>query len=46
MEKNNCFPKYPFECYSFDCLVVIDKIKIDVEYDGLYWHKKKTKRWC
>ena len=42
--KNNCFPKYPFECYSFDCLVVIDKIKIDVEYDGLYWHKNRKQK--
>lgn len=30
---------YPFESLSLDCAVFFDKMKIDVEYDGWYWHQ-------
>lgn len=39
--KENCIPQYPLDNINFDCLVVCDGVKIDVEYDGYYWHKNK-----
>lgn len=39
--ENNCFPNYPEGNLSLDCLVVVDNILIDFEYDGLYWHKNR-----
>lgn len=32
---------YPCGRCSLDCMVIVDGIKIDVEYDGQYWHKNK-----
>ena len=32
---------YPFSTCSLDVFVCIDDIKIDVEYDGWYWHQDK-----
>lgn len=34
-----CTPSYPFGELSMDCLLDIDGVQIDVEYDGAYWHK-------
>lgn len=42
--ENNCFPSFPFENTNFDCLVTLGDIKIDVEYDGWFWHKNKQER--
>ena len=39
--KDNCIQSYPFENLSLDCFVKIKDTKIDVEYDGWYWHKNK-----
>lgn len=39
--KKNCHPQYPLGRISFDCLLVVDGVKIDVEYDGIFWHDKK-----
>lgn len=39
---NNCELNYPCGRYSLDCMVCIDGIKIDVEYDGQYFHNKKA----
>lgn len=39
--KENCFEQYIAGMNLFDCLLVIDGVKIDVEYDGWYWHKNK-----
>lgn len=39
--QENCFPGYPLDRLSFDCLLVINNIKIDVEYDGWYFHSQK-----
>ena len=39
--KDNCFPSYPVDKVNLDCLLMIDDVKIDVEYDGWYWHKDK-----
>lgn len=44
----NCELNYPCDRASLDCMTIINGIKIDVEYDGWYWHKdtkiKDTRR--
>ena len=40
----NCELNYPCSRYSLDCMVIVNGIKIDVEYDGQYWHKNTGKR--
>ena len=35
----NCFLNYPESLLSLDCAVFLDNVKIDVEYDGWYWHQ-------
>lgn len=42
--KEECFPSYPTEKAVLDCLLTIDGIKIDVEYDGGFWHKNKVEK--
>ena len=37
--EENCTPQYILDRISFDCLVVVGGIKIDVEYDCIYWHQ-------
>lgn len=32
---------YPCDKVSLDCMVVADGIRIDVEYDGWFWHKDR-----
>ena len=39
--KDNCVPGYPVDRTNLDCLLTVDDIKIDVEYDGKYWHQDK-----
>lgn len=39
--KENCFPSYLVSPLTFDCLLVLGEDKIDVEYDGWYWHKDR-----
>ena len=39
--EENCYPAYPLFPLVLDCLVIIGDIKIDVEYDGWYWHKNR-----
>lgn len=34
---------YPVDNYLLDVAVFIDDIKIDIEYDGWYWHRDKQK---
>lgn len=41
--ENNCIHSFPYDRLSLDCLLVINNQKIDVEYDGWYWHKNKVK---
>ena len=36
--EDNCVPQYGFSGLSFDCLLNIQNFKIDVEYDGIFWH--------
>lgn len=35
---NNCKLNFPLGIYNLDCALFIDDIKIDIEYDGWYWH--------
>lgn len=37
--EQNCVPQYVYDRMIFDCLLTIDSIQIDVEFDGIYWHK-------
>ena len=37
--KQNCYPGYPLDRLNMDCMLNINGCKIDVEYDGQYWHK-------
>lgn len=37
--EESCKPGYPVDRVNLDCLLLVDGYKIDVEYDGLYWHK-------
>ena len=41
--EDNCYPQYLLDRILFDCLLVLDDVKIDVEYDGVYWHKDAHK---
>ena len=41
--KENCFEQYIAGMNLFDCLLIVDNTKIDVEYDGWYWHKDRQK---
>lgn len=41
--KENCIPQYILDRIAFDCLLIIDDVKIDVEYDGKYWHRDEHK---
>lgn len=38
---SNCFPSYVVDRVILDCLLMVDDVKIDVEYDGMYWHKDR-----
>ena len=40
---NNCKLNFPLGIYNLDCALFIDDIKIDIEYDGWYWHQDKKK---
>lgn len=37
--KENCIPGYPVDRVNLDCLLIVNDEKIDVEYDGKYWHQ-------
>lgn len=39
--KENCERGYAFDKINFDCLLTINNVKIDIEYDGWYWHKNR-----
>ena len=42
--EENCFENFAYENINMDCLLVLDGIKIDVEYDGWYWHKDRVEK--
>lgn len=35
----NCQINYPLDYYSLDCFLEVEGVKIDIEYDGWFWHK-------
>lgn len=37
----NCIQGYPVDKVNLDCLLIVNEIKIDVEYDGIYWHRNR-----
>lgn len=39
----NCKLNLPCGCNSLDCVVDIDGVKIDIEYDGWYWHQDEQR---
>lgn len=42
--EQNCFPSYIHDTYTLDCLLILKEIKIDVEFDGIYWHSLRDKK--
>ena len=40
----NCELNYPCGESFLDCMTIINGIKIDIEYDGWYWHKDREKQ--
>lgn len=39
-----CTPQFVLDRISMDCLLIIGDVKIDVEYDGQFWHKGNAER--
>lgn len=39
--EENCYPSYPYDYLTLDCLLSYQGHLIDIEYDGWYWHKNK-----
>lgn len=39
----NCELNYPCNNCSLDCMIVIDGVSIDIEYDAPYWHQDEQK---
>ena len=39
-----CYPQFVLDRISMDCLLVIGDVKIDIEYDGQFWHKDNAER--
>lgn len=42
--KEQCYPSEIVNGMCYDCLLCVNNIKIDVEYDGWYWHKENRER--
>ena len=40
--EKNCDPSKLVSSLTFDCLLTVGNDKIDVEYDGWYWHKDRV----
>lgn len=41
-DEDNVFLNYPFDYYVLDVVIFLDNLKINVEYDGWFWHKKRS----
>lgn len=41
---NNVFLNYPVDKIALDCMLNYKDNKIDIEYDGVFWHKNKKKK--
>lgn len=42
-EYGNCELNQPCGRFSLDCVIVVNDIRIDVEFDGRYWHQDKQR---
>lgn len=42
-EYGNCGLNQPCGRFSLDCVIVVNDIRIDVEFDGWYWHQDKQR---
>lgn len=42
--EDKCFPSFSEGSLTLDCLLIIGDNKIDVEYDGWYWHLNTEER--
>ena len=42
--KEFCIPQFYIPPFTLDCLLIINHIKIDVEYDGWYWHQNRQEK--
>lgn len=42
--EENCFEQYQFKRWKYDCLLTIQGIKIDFEYDGKFWHELSAEK--
>lgn len=42
-EYGNCNLNQPCGRFSLDCVIVVNDIHIDVEFDGWYWHQNKQR---
>lgn len=40
----NCFRGYPLDNISMDCMLDLSGNKIDIEYDGWYWHQNRQEK--
>jgi very-short-patch-repair endonuclease len=40
---DQCYLNYQLSDLSLDCVVNINDCKIDIEYDGIYWHQDYQK---
>lgn len=38
-EFEKCYLNFPLGDLSLDCAIEVNNVKIDIEYDGHYWHK-------
>lgn len=43
-EFGNCELNHSFNGYLLDCFTIVNDCKIDIEYDGWYWHKNRLKQ--
>lgn len=41
--EQNCVAQFVLDRISFDCLISVNNVQIDVEFDGKYWHKDTHK---
>lgn len=39
----NCYPQFVLDKIAFDCLLKVNDVLIDVEFDGNYWHQDTHK---
>lgn len=43
LQYSDCILNYPVGKLCLDCVINVNGCKIDIEYDGIYWHQDKAK---